>query len=56
MDERRYERSAAFDRLAADIMTLADRLADHSAGGAEALSGGCGIGYAILHGAYSAYA
>ena len=28
MDERRYERSAAFDRLAADIMTLADRLAD----------------------------
>ena len=28
MDERRYERSAAFDRLAADIMTLADRLAE----------------------------
>src|ERR1700704_253934 len=26
MDERRYERSAAFDRLAADIMTLAERL------------------------------
>jgi len=28
MDERRYERSASFARLAADIMTLADRLAD----------------------------
>src|ERR1043165_8038054 len=28
MDERRYERSPGFDRLAADIMTLADRLAD----------------------------
>ena len=28
MDERRYERSASFDRLAADIMTLADRLAE----------------------------
>ena len=27
MDERRYERTAAFDRLAADIMALADRLA-----------------------------
>jgi len=27
MDEKRYERSATFDRLAADIMTLADRLA-----------------------------
>jgi len=27
MDERRYERSAAFDRLAGDIETLADRLA-----------------------------
>jgi len=27
MDERRYERSQTFDRLAADIMTLADRLA-----------------------------
>ena len=27
MDEKRYERSPAFDRLAADIMTLADRLA-----------------------------
>src|SRR6187455_3196931 len=28
MDERRYERSASFARLAADIMALADRLAD----------------------------
>jgi len=27
MDEKRYERSATFDRLAADIVTLADRLA-----------------------------
>ena len=27
MDERRYERSAGFERLAADIVTLADRLA-----------------------------
>jgi len=27
MDERRYERSATFERLAADIMTLAERLA-----------------------------
>ena len=28
MDERRYERSASFARLAADIMTLAERLGD----------------------------
>jgi N-formylglutamate deformylase len=28
MDERRYERSASFARLAADIETLADRLSD----------------------------
>jgi N-formylglutamate deformylase len=27
MDERRFERSATFDRLAADLETLADRLA-----------------------------
>ena len=27
MDERRYERSAGFGRLAADLETLADRLA-----------------------------
>ena len=27
MDERRYERTASFERLAADIVTLADRLA-----------------------------
>src|SRR5262245_61251684 len=28
MDERRYERSASFDRLAADLLTLGQRLAD----------------------------
>jgi N-formylglutamate deformylase len=28
MDERRYERSASFERLAADFETLADRIAD----------------------------
>jgi N-formylglutamate amidohydrolase len=28
MDERRYERSASFASLAADLVTLADRLAD----------------------------
>jgi hypothetical protein len=27
MDERRYQRIESFDRLAADVMTLADRLA-----------------------------
>jgi N-formylglutamate deformylase len=27
MDERRYERSASFGRLAADLIRLADRLA-----------------------------
>ena len=27
MNERRFERSAGFDRLAADLETLADRLA-----------------------------
>jgi len=28
MDERRYQRSATFDRLAADLLTLAERLAE----------------------------
>ncbi len=30
MDERRYERSASFARVAADLEALADRLAEHS--------------------------
>jgi N-formylglutamate deformylase len=42
MDERRYERSASFARLAADVMRCRSARG-HSPGGAQALSGGCGI-------------
>ena len=43
MDERRFERSASFGRLAADLEALADRLAAIPLGGAAALSRGSGI-------------
>ena len=44
MDERRYERSASFARLAGEFELLSDRLADDPAGGVAALQGGGGIG------------
>ena len=44
MDERRYERSPSFATLAADLETLADRLAEIPLAGTAALPGRGGIG------------
>ena len=49
MDERRYERTASFARLAGRHHDAGRPARRHPAGGTEALSGGCGIALPILH-------